>query len=72
MDKLFTQGGSNRTIIARNYITAMMYKYLHGAVNLEDVNQLHSHEAFQEVPKEMELPTSYAVGYLPEFTTSVI
>ncbi len=50
----------------------MMYMYLHGTVHLEDVNQLHSDEAFQEMLKEMELPTSYAIGYLPEFTTSVI
>jgi hypothetical protein len=33
-----------------------------GAMHLEDVNHLHSDEGYQELLKEMELPTSDAIG----------
>lgn len=39
-----------------------MYMHKDGAVYLEDVNHLYSDEAFQEMLKEMKLPTSDAIG----------
>ncbi|MFN3693941.1 MAG: IS1380 family transposase [Ignavibacterium sp.] len=62
MDELFPKGGSNRAIKASDYITTLMYMDIDGAVHLEDVNHLHSDEAFQEMLKEMKLPTSDAIG----------
>lgn len=55
IDKLFPKGGSNRAIKASNYITTLMYMFIDGAVHLEDVNHLHSDEAYQEMLKEMKL-----------------
>jgi hypothetical protein len=63
MDELFPKGGSNRAIKASDYITTLMYMYMDGAVHLEDVNHLHSDEAFQEMLKEMKLPTSDKSDY---------
>jgi len=62
IDKLFPKPGSNRAIKVSDYITTLMYMYMDGAVHLEDVNHLHSDEAFQEMLKEMKLPTSDAIG----------
>lgn len=62
IDRLFPKGGSNRAIKASDYITTLMYMHMDGAVHLEDVNHLHSDEAFQEMLKEMKLPTSDAIG----------
>jgi hypothetical protein len=36
--------------------------FIDGAVHLEDVNHLHSDEAFQEMLSDMQLPTSDAIG----------
>jgi len=62
IDKLFPKGGSNRAIKASDYITTLMYMFIDGAVHLEDVNHLHNDEAFQEMLKEMKLPSSDAIG----------
>jgi hypothetical protein len=62
IDQIFPKPGSNRAIKASDYITTLMYMYMDGAVHLEDVNHLHSDEAFQEMLKEMKLPTSDAIG----------
>lgn len=40
----------------------LVYMFIDGAINLEDVNHLHSDEAFQEILSDMKLPTSNAIG----------
>ncbi len=62
IDQKFPKPGSNRGIKASDYITTLAYMFIDGAVHLEDVNHLHSDEAFQEMLTEMQLPTSDAIG----------
>lgn len=62
IDRKFPKPGSNRGIKASDYITTLAYMFIDGAVHLEDVNHLHSDEAFQEMLSEMQLPTSDAIG----------
>jgi hypothetical protein len=62
IDQKFPKPGSNRGIKASDYITTLVYMFIDGAVHLEDVNHLHSDEAFQEMLSEMQLPTSDAIG----------
>lgn len=62
IDQKFPKPGSNRAIKASDYITTLVYMFMDGAVHLEDVNHLHSDEAFQEMLKEMKLPGSDAIG----------
>lgn len=62
LDEVFPKGGSNRAFKASDYITTLMYMFMDGAVHLEDVNHLHSDEAFQEMLKDIKLPTSDAIG----------
>ena len=62
IDEKFPKAGSNRAILASDYITTLIYMFIDGAVHLEDVNHLHSDEAFQDMLKEMQLPTSDAIG----------
>ncbi|HNV63186.1 MAG: IS1380 family transposase [Rikenellaceae bacterium] len=62
IDEKFPKPGSNRAIKSSDYITTLVYMFIDGALHLEDVNHLHSDEAFQEMLKEMKLPTSDAIG----------
>lgn len=62
IDQKFPKPGSNRGIKASDYITTLAYMFIDGAVHLEDVNHLHSDEAFQQMLSEMKLPTSDAIG----------
>jgi hypothetical protein len=62
IDQLFPKPGSNRGIKSSDHITTLMYMFIDGAVHIEDVNHLQSDEAFQEMLKEMQLPTSDAIG----------
>lgn len=62
IDRKFPKPGSNRGIKASDYITTLAYMFIDGAVHLEDVNHLHSDEAFQQMLSEMQLPTSDAIG----------
>jgi hypothetical protein len=62
IDQKFPKPGSNRGLKASDYITTLVYMFMDGAVHLEDVNHLHSDEAFQEMLSEMQLPTSDAIG----------
>ena len=62
MDELFGSPGSNRGIKASDYIMTLVYMFVDGALHLEDVRHLQSDEAFQEMLKEMKLPTSDAIG----------
>lgn len=62
IEQKFPKPGSNRGIKASDYITTLVYMFIDGAVHLEDVNHLHSDEAFQEMLSEMQLPTSDAIG----------
>lgn len=62
IDELFGLPGSNRGIIASDYISTLTYMFIDGALHLEDVKHLMSDEAFQELLKEMKLPTSDAIG----------
>jgi hypothetical protein len=49
IDQKVPKPGSNRGIKSSDYITALVYMFMDGAVHLEDVNHLHSEEAFQEM-----------------------
>lgn len=49
IDQKFPKPGSNRGIKASDYITTLAYMFIDGAVHLEDVNHLHSDQAFQEM-----------------------
>jgi hypothetical protein len=62
IDEIFPKPGSNRGIKASDYVTTLMYMFIDGAMHLEDVNHLHSDEAYQEMIKEMRLPGSDAIG----------
>jgi len=62
IDDLFGQPGSNRGIKASDYVMTLVYMFIDGALHLEDVRHLQSDEAFQEMLKEMKLPTSDAIG----------
>lgn len=62
IEEKFSRAGSNRAILASDYITTLTYMFIDGAVHLEDVNYLHSDQAFQEMLKEKQLPTSDAIG----------
>lgn len=62
IDQKFPKPGSNRGIKSSDYITTLAYMFIDGAVHLEDVNHLHSDEAFQQMLTEMKLPTSDAIG----------
>ncbi len=62
IDELFGKPGSNRGIEASNYVMTLVHMIVDGAMHLEDVNHLLSDEAFQEILKEMDLPTSDAIG----------
>jgi len=62
IDKKFPKPGSNRGIKASDYITTLVYMFIDGAIHLEDVNHLHSDEAFQELLKGVKLPSSDAIG----------
>ena len=61
-DKIFPKPGSNRGIKASDYVMTLVHMIIDGAMHLEDVNQFHSDEGYQELLKEMELPTSDAIG----------
>lgn len=61
-DKLFPRPGSNRGIKASDYIMTIVHMIIDGAVHLEDVNHLLEDEGFQELLKEMDIPTSDAIG----------
>jgi hypothetical protein len=43
--------GSNWAIKASDFITTLMYMFIDRAVHSEDVNHLHSDEAYQEMLK---------------------
>lgn len=62
IDTVFGRPGSNRGIKASDYVTTLVYMFIDGALHLEDVRHLQSDEAFQEMLKEMRLPTSDAIG----------
>lgn len=62
IDEMFGQPGSNRGIKASDYVLTLVYMFIDGALHLEDVRHLQSDEAFQEMLKEMKLPTSDAIG----------
>lgn len=62
MDELFGKPGSNRGILASDYVMTIVYMFIDGALHLEDVRHLLSDEAFQELLSEMKLPTSDAIG----------
>ena len=62
IDKKFPKPGSNRAIKASDYIMTLVYMFLDGAVHLEDVNHLMNDQAYQEMIKEMKLPSSDAIG----------
>ena len=62
IDKKFPKPGSNRAIKASDYIMTLVYMLLDGAVHLEDVNHLMNDQAYQEMIKEMKLPSSDAIG----------
>lgn len=62
IDKRFPKPGSNRGIKSSDYIMTLIYMFIDGAIHLEDVNHLHNDEAFQEMLKDMRLPSSDAIG----------
>ncbi|MHB8930944.1 MAG: IS1380 family transposase [Melioribacteraceae bacterium] len=62
IDEEFGKPGSNRGIIASDYIMTLVYMFVDGALHLEDVRHLMSDEAFQEMLTDMKLPTSDAIG----------
>lgn len=62
IDELFGRPGSNRGILASDYIMTVVYMFIDGALHLEDVRHLMSDEAFQELLADMKLPTSDAIG----------
>ena len=62
IDEQFGFPGSNRGIIASDYIMTLVYMFIDGALHLEDVRHLMSDEAFQELLADMKLPTSDAIG----------
>lgn len=61
-DLLFGKPGSNRGILASDYVMTIVYMFIDGALHLEDVRHLLSDEAFQELLSGMKLPTSDAIG----------
>jgi Transposase DDE domain group 1 len=61
-DELFGKPGSNRGILASDYVMTIVYMFIDGSLHLEDVRHLLSDEAFQELLSEMKLPTSDAIG----------
>ena len=61
-DKLFPKPGSNRGIKASDYVMTLVDMLIDGAMHLEDVNHLLADEGYQELLKEMDLPTSDAIG----------
>jgi len=62
IDELFGRPGSNRGILASDYVMTVVYMFIDGALHLEDVRHLMSDGAFQELLSDMELPTSDAIG----------
>jgi hypothetical protein len=62
IDEEFGKPGSNRGILASDYIMTLVYMFVDGALHLEDVRHLMSDEAFQEMLSDMKLPTSDAIG----------
>jgi hypothetical protein len=62
IDKEYGKPGSNRGILASDYIMTLVYMFVDGALHLEDVRHLMSDEAFQEMLTDMKLPTSDAIG----------
>jgi len=62
IDEVFGRPGSNRGILASNYVMTVVYMFIDGAIHLEDVKHLISDEAFQELLSDMKLPTSDAIG----------
>jgi len=62
IDLLFGKPGSNRGILASDYVMTLVYMFIDGALHLEDVRHLQSDEAFQELLSEMKLPSSDAIG----------
>lgn len=62
IDQKVPKPGSNRGIKSSDYITALVYMFMDGAVHLEDVNHLHSEEAFQEMLSQLKLPTGDTIG----------
>ena len=62
IDEKFGKPGSNRGIKANDYIMTLVYMFIDGALHLEDVRHLMNDEAFQEMLKETQLPTSDAIG----------
>ncbi|MBU2444687.1 MAG: hypothetical protein KJ666_03815, partial [Bacteroidetes bacterium] len=62
IDEEFGKPGSNRGILASDYIMTVIYMFIDGALHLEDVRHLMSDEAFQELLSDMKLPTSDAIG----------
>lgn len=62
IDEVFGRPGSNRGILASDYVMTIVYMFIDGALHLEDVRHLMSDEAFQELLSDMKLPTSDAIG----------
>lgn len=62
IDELFGKPGSNRGILASDYVMSIVYMFIDGTLHLEDVRHLLSDEAFQELLSEMKLPTGDALG----------
>jgi Transposase DDE domain group 1 len=62
IDDKFGKQGSNRGIKASDYIMTLVYMIIDGALHLENVRHLMNDEAFQEMLKEMQIPTSEAIG----------
>src|SRR4030043_1856281 len=62
INALFGKPGSNRGILSSDYILTLVYMFIDGSLHLEDVKHLLEDEAFQEMLKEMKLPTSDALG----------
>lgn len=62
IDKVFPKPGSNRGKRASEYVMTLVHMIIDGAMHLEDVNHLMSDEGYQELLKEIQLPTSDAIG----------
>jgi hypothetical protein len=62
IDRLFPKPGSNRGIQASDYVMTLVHMIIDGSLHLEDVNHLLADEGYQELLKEMNLPSSDAIG----------
>lgn len=62
IEEEFGKPGSNRGIKASDYVMTLVYMFIDGALHLEDVLHLIKDEGFQEMLRDMKLPTSDAIG----------